>query len=112
MARRAAIPGTRMPDALQAAIIAFVRQLRADKNLERKPGVRASIGIIDRATAVASLRHRAIVAPEDVASVLASVLAHRIAFKPSVKYLEDPMQYLTKQWHAFARDHDLEGGVP
>jgi len=110
--RRITLPGVRVPDPLQTAIVAFVRQLRADKNLDRKPGVRASIGIIDRATATAALRGHTIVTPEDVAAVLTSVLAHRIAFKPSVKYLEDPISYLTKQWLAFARDHDLEGGVP
>ncbi len=110
--RRVTLPGVRVPDALQSAVVAFVRQLRADRNLERRPGVRATIGIIDRATAMASLRGHTLVGPDDVLAVMTSVLAHRIAFKPSVKYLEDPIAYLTKQWNAFARDHDLEGGDP
>ena len=110
--RRAAVPGVRTPGGLQQAVVSFVRQLRADRNLERKPGVRASIGIVDRAATTASLRGHVTVTPEDVAAVLTSVLAHRLAFKPSVKYLEDPIPYIMKRWQAFAREHDLEGGVP
>lgn len=110
--RRQSISGVDMPQTLQKAVIAFIRQLRMDKNLEKKPSVRASIGVIDRATAMAALRGNSIVTPDDVSDVLYSVLAHRISLKPSMKYLEDPATYLRKQFATFARDHDLEGGVP
>lgn len=101
-----------VPERLQLATISFVRELREDANLERKPGVRASIGLIDRAAALAMIRDRKRVEPEDIMCVIPSVLGHRISLKPSVKYLEDPVEYVKKLFTRFARDHDLEGGDP
>lgn len=109
---RASIDGVTIPDVLQQQVISFIRELRIDKNLDRKPSVRASIGVVDRAMTTALLRGNAEVQPADIQSVLASVLAHRISLKPSVKYLEDPEQYITKKFETFARDHELEGGDP
>ncbi len=110
--QRQEIEGVAMPDALQLKVIAFIRQLRVDKNVDKKPSVRASIGVVDRSLTTALLRGRRIVAPEDIASVLPSVLAHRMSLKPSVKYLEQPEEYVRKQFETFSREHDLEGGVP
>jgi magnesium chelatase subunit I len=109
---RLRVDGVSIEDALQRAVIAFVRQLRIDKNVERKPSVRASIGIVDRALTTASLRGHARVTQEDIAAVIPGVLSHRMSLKPSVKYLESTEEYVRKQFAQFARDHDLEGGVP
>jgi len=100
-----------MPTPLQEQVIAFIRELREDKNLDRKPGVRASIGVVDRAKTTALVRGNSTVQPEDVQAVIASVLTHRMSLKPSVKYLEDPTKYILKKFDSFARDHDL-GGDP
>lgn len=110
--RRQALPGVAVPEQLQQKVIAFIRQLRADKNLDKKPSVRACIGVIDRASGMAALRGHSVVTPEDVSAVIASVLSHRISLKPSIKYLENQEEYLMRQYNIFARDHDLEGGVP
>ena len=106
------VEGVAMPQRLQEYVIGFVRQLRLDKNLDRKPSVRATIGVVDRAITTAYLRGNKHVTPEDIAAVLPSVIAHRISLKPSVKYLEEPLEYVRKQFEIFSRDHDLEGGVP
>ena len=108
--RRQTLPGITMPPSLQSGVITFVRQLRADKNLEKRPGVRASIGIIDRSSAVAMLRGQTVVCVEDVMAVLQSVLAHRISLKPSIKYLQSPEEYAKKHFETFVREH-LDGGV-
>ena len=110
--RRQKFDGVTFPDKLRQQVIAFIRQLRMDKNLDRHPGVRASIGIIDRATTTALLRGKKEVDGSDVQAVIASVLTHRMSLKPSIKYLEDPEKYLMKKFESFARDHDLEGGDP
>ncbi|MDP6294134.1 MAG: ATP-binding protein, partial [Candidatus Woesearchaeota archaeon] len=65
------------PDKLLEATITFVRSLRDNKDLIKHPSVRASIGLYERASAHAQL-HKRNVGAQDVAIVLASVLAHRI----------------------------------
>jgi len=110
--RRQSLPGVTITEKLQLQTIAFIRQLRADKNLDKRPGVRASIGVIDRAMGLALLRKKSTVTPEDIADVIPSVLAHRMSLKPSMKYLEQPEQYVKKQFQTFVRDHDMDGGDP
>jgi len=100
------------PDGLQQAVIAFIRQLREDPNIQQRPSVRASLGVIDRASGMAALRGHKTVMPEDVADVIVGVLAHRLSLKPSMKYVEDAAVYVQKQFERFSRDHDLEGGDP
>jgi Mg-chelatase subunit ChlI len=109
--RQQSLPGVTMPDVLRQQVIAFVRQLRVDKNLEKRPGVRASIGIVDRSQAVALLRGNREVTVEDILAVLNSVLAHRISLKPSMRYLEQPEHYALKQFQTFVRDHMDRGGL-
>ena len=109
--RRQNINGVRMPPHIQLQVISFIRQLRADKNLEKKPGVRASIGLIDRSIALASLRGVNEVSMEEVGACLTSVLAHRISLKPSVKYLEQPEKYALKQFQTYVREHEDGGGL-
>ena len=108
--RQQSLPGVVMPDLLRQQVIAFVRQLRADKNLEKRPGVRASIGIIDRSMAVALLRGEKEVGVDDILAVLQSVLAHRISLKPSMRYLEQPEHYALKHFETFVREHMDRGG--
>jgi Mg-chelatase subunit ChlI len=108
--RRTAIHGIAMPEKLQQQVITFIRQLRTDKNIDRKPGVRASIGVVDRSSATARLRGHHTVTVEDVASVIGSVVGHRMSLKPSIKYLEQPESYIQKQFTTFVRDHNMDGG--
>jgi len=103
------VEGVEFPVGLKTAVISFVRQLREDKNLEKKPSVRATLGIIDRAQATALVRGGKRVTPDDVREVVVSVLSHRISLKPSVKYLEDVEEVVRDKFAEFATDHSLGG---
>ncbi|MGV8151112.1 MAG: AAA family ATPase [Candidatus Woesearchaeota archaeon] len=88
-------------DDLIEMIVKFVRDLRADTNIERKPSVRSSIGIYERAQAYAFLSGHKSVTVDDIKNVLLSVLSHRIKLKPSIKYLETPQKYLEDEFTKF-----------
>ncbi|MBI2124509.1 ATP-binding protein [Candidatus Woesearchaeota archaeon] len=76
----------------------FVRLLRQDEKLEKKPSVRASIGLYERAQSNALLEGRKSVEFNDIKKVLVSVLSHRIRLKPSVRYLESVENYIQEQF--------------
>jgi Mg-chelatase subunit ChlI len=91
--------------------IMFIRLLREHKNILKKPSVRASLGIYERAQANAFLAKRKIVTTEDMTEALISVLAHRIELKPSVKYLQSNEEFIKEQFDAFSGQHpELTGG--
>jgi len=76
----------------------FIRLLRQDEKLEKKPSVRASIGLYERSQSNALLKGRKNVQFEDIKDVLVSVLSHRIRLKPSVRYLESAEDYIKEQF--------------
>ena len=80
-------------------MVYFVRLLRQDEKLEKKPSVRASIGLYERSQSNALLKGRKNVQFEDIKDVLVSVLTHRIRLKPSVRYLESVENYIREQFH-------------
>ncbi len=84
-------------DELLDLIAYFIRLLRQDEKLEKKPSVRASIGLYERAQSNALLKGRKNVEFEDIKDVLVSVLSHRIRLKPSVRYLESIENYIKEQ---------------
>ena len=79
-------------------MVYFVRLLREDKNLEKKPSVRASLGLYERSQSNALLHGRKSVTFSDIKESVVSVLAHRIRLKPSVKYLQSPEEYVQHQF--------------
>jgi len=89
------------PDALLAATLSFVRELRDNKDVIRKPGVRASLGLYERAQANAHLAGREEVIAQDVLDAILSVLSHRIELRPAVKYLQTPEKFLAERWKHF-----------
>lgn len=97
-------------DSLQSLAVLFVRLLREHKNILKKPSVRASLGIYERAQANAYLSKRKNVTTEDVVSALISVLSHRIELKPSVKYLQTNEEFLKEQFDAYRAQHPELGG--
>ncbi len=97
------------PKQLKEGVISFIRQLREDSRVEKKPSVRATIGVIDRAKAVALVRGKERVSLDDVRDVIVSVLSHRVTLKPSVKYLKSIEEYVREEFAAFATDHSLGG---
>jgi len=92
------INGINVSEKLLELMVYFVRLLREDKNLEKKPSVRASLGLYERSQSNALLNKRKNVAFEDLKAVAVSVLAHRIRLKPSIKYLQRPEPYIAEQF--------------
>ena len=86
-------------DELVNLIVYFIRLLRSDDKLEKKPSVRASIGLYERSQSNALLKGRKNVQFEDIKEVIISVLSHRIRLKPSVRYLETVENYIMEQFH-------------
>jgi Mg-chelatase subunit ChlI len=98
-------------DDLLSLGVLFVRMLRDHKNILKKPSVRASLGIYERAQANAFLAKRKTVTAEDLTEALISVLAHRIELKPSVKYLQTNEEFIKEQYDLFSSQHpELNGG--
>ncbi len=97
------------PDKLLFQVLTFIRTLRENKDLVKKPSVRASIGIYERAQANAFLDGVKTVKPKHVSEALISVLAHRIELKPSLKYLQTNEQYIKKQFEDYVKDQPEMG---
>ncbi len=89
---------------LLAHTVRFVRGLRLDKNLERAPSVRASIGLVERACANARIAGRKNVTLSDIHDAAHSVLAHRIALKPSVRYVKSAQEYVSEEVASFIEE--------
>ena len=85
-------------DELLNLMVYFIRLLRQDEKLEKKPSVRASIGLYERAQSNALLNGRKNAEFEDINDVLVSVLSHRIRLKPSVRYLQTIEGYIQEQF--------------
>lgn len=85
-------------DELLEMMVYFIRLLRQDDKLEKKPSVRASIGLYERAQSNALLKGRKNVQFEDIKDVVISVLSHRIRLKPSVRYLQTAEEYIREQF--------------
>ena len=90
--------------------ILFVRTIRDHQDVQKKPSVRASLGLYERAQANAYLNKRKTVTPEDLSNAILSVLSHRIELKPSIKYLQTNEEFLKKQYQTFAKEHEELGG--
>lgn len=95
------IEGITFPEELLDTTIHFIRTLREDSNIEKKPSVRASLGIFERSQAIAYLSKDKVVTNEHIKEVMLSVLSHRIKLKPSIKYLETPEKYLEEEFQKF-----------
>ncbi|MBI5072925.1 ATP-binding protein [Candidatus Woesearchaeota archaeon] len=95
-----------VPSNILRYITGFVRELRENKNLEKVPSVRATIGIYERAQSTALLHNREEVAIDDVRAVIPSVISHRIKLKPSIRYLQSTQQFLEKEVEEYT-EHGL-----
>jgi Mg-chelatase subunit ChlI len=98
------------PNDLLSVSINFIRTLRESQDLEKKPSVRASLGIYERAQSNAYLDGRSVVGQGDVQDALISVLSHRIRLKPSLKYLKSTTDYLREQFTDFCERNNLTQG--
>ena len=99
------------PEPLLVAAVDFVRLVRDHKDVLKKPGVRASMGLFERAQANAFLAGRKKVTPDDIAEAVISVLSHRIELKPSVKYIQSVEEFLASLYNTFSKSRpELRGG--
>ena len=98
-----------VPPEVMEHVVSFVRGLRLDKNLERYPSVRATIGLLERASALAHMEGRP-TNMHDVSKVVGSVLAHRLSLKPSVRYLKSAQRYVAEEFSRYAADNGLQIG--
>ncbi|MBW3014180.1 AAA family ATPase [Candidatus Woesearchaeota archaeon] len=89
------------PQQLLDMMIEFLRTLRRSKDVERKPSVRATLGLYERAQSNAVIDGRKKVVFNDIKSSLISVLRHRLTLKPSVKYLQDVNEFLKGEFKKF-----------
>lgn len=89
------------PVQLMDLMVEFIRTLRRSKDVERKPSVRASLGLYERAQSNALIEGRKKVVFNDIKSSLISVLRHRITLKPSVKYLQNIADFLKSEFKNF-----------
>jgi len=79
----------------------FVRHLRENDKIEKKPSVRASIGLYERATANTVLAGRTEVTMNDVRDAVNSVVSHRIRLKPSARYLQSPNDFVNEVFEQY-----------
>ena len=101
------IDNIKVSDKLLELMIYFVRLLRGDKNIEKKPSVRASLGLYERSQSNALLNKRKNISFDDIKEAVISVLAHRIRLKPSVKYLQSPEDYIKEQFEKNIIDSEV-----
>ncbi|MFP4567857.1 MAG: AAA family ATPase [Candidatus Woesearchaeota archaeon] len=101
---------TEYPENLLKASLTFIRALRASEDLEKKPSVRASIGLYERAQSNAYLNGRTSVKLEDIQKAMISVLSHRIRLKPSLKYLKSTSDYINETFTEFCESQESESG--
>lgn len=98
------------PEELLTATIDFVRLLRDHKDVLKKPGVRASMGLFERSQANAYLAGRKKVSAEDITSAVISVLSHRIELKPGVKYIQSVEEFLASLYNSFSKSKSVLNG--
>ncbi len=91
------------PKPLLHSVVEFVRSFREHEDILRKPSVRASIGIYERAQANSVLDNRKKVIQEDVEKSIKSVLAHRMELKPSKKYLKSTEEFVEENLKEFIK---------
>ena len=89
---------------LKEFIVAYVQTLRSSSDLEKKPGVRATLGLFERAQTNALVNSRNKVTLKDISDVFISVLAHRIKLKPSVAYTKTADDFLRNTFDVLAEE--------
>ena len=98
------------PDNLLQGFILFIHSLRENRDVQKKPSVRASFGVYERSQANALLSGRKTVSIADINDAMISVVAHRVELKPSIKYLTTPDVFVAKEFEKFCSEHKLGNG--
>jgi MoxR-like ATPase len=95
-------------DELLVGVIGFIRSLRGNKNLEKKPSVRASIALYNRSQSNALISGRKDVSFLDVYNAIVSVLSHRIKLKPSVEFNTKTSDFLRNEFEEYSHKKGLK----
>lgn len=104
------LEGINFPNDLLKLTISFIHDLRSNKDLEKVPSVRASIGLYERAQSNAFLNNRKQVTMDDVMEAFMSVIAHRLKLKPSIRYLMSAEDFVKKEFKIFQERYSKETG--
>lgn len=82
VARRTIAHGVRVDDSVQQYILQIVSRSRSDEAVQIGAGPRASLALLEASRAVAMLRDRDFVIPDDVKGIAPAVLRHRVTLTP------------------------------
>jgi MoxR-like ATPase len=80
-----AVPRVTVSDVVRRYIVALVRATRADAAVELGASPRGSLALYQGAQALAALRGRAFVLPDDVKELAPDVLGHRLMLQPEAR---------------------------
>jgi len=97
-------------DNLKTHIVNFIRNLRENPDIERKPSVRATLGIVDRSKANALLQGRKEVSLKDIQDVIVSVLSHRMSLKSKLKYIRNIDEFVQDEFYSYCTDNNVQDG--
>ena len=95
------------PENILETALSFIHNLRENKDISRKPSVRASLGLYERAQANALLNARKTVTMTDIAEAMISVIPHRIELKASIKYIINKEQFIAKEFEKFCTEKKI-----
>lgn len=102
------LPEIEFPEKLLNLMTYFIRELRSNEKLEKKPSVRASMGLYERAQSNALLRGSKQAEMQDVQDAVISVLSHRIKLKPSVKYLQTATEFIKEEFQNITESKEAQ----
>lgn len=100
---KAKVQHNNVPVELMSLAVGFVRTLRTSEKLEKKPSVRASIGLVERMSSNAFLNGDKAATIQDLKDAAKSVLTHRIRLKPSVRYMQCPIDFINDEFDRYQR---------
>ena len=84
-ARQALSQGVRAEKGVQKYILDIVRATRNNESLQFGAGPRASLALLESGRALAALRGRDFVTPDDIKELVGPVLAHRVSLAPEAE---------------------------
>jgi len=84
-ARQLLSSGVRAEKGVQKYILDIVRSTRGHESLQFGAGPRASLALLESGRALAALRGRDFVTPDDVKELVPAVLAHRVSLAPEAE---------------------------
>jgi MoxR-like ATPase len=84
-ARQSLSTGVRAEKGVQKYILDIVRSTRNNESLQFGAGPRASLALLESGRALAALRGRDFVTPDDIKELVGPVLAHRVSLAPEAE---------------------------